>query len=166
MTELLTSSSSLPLTVFTDSHHLFVPTPNDADCNSSGTNDAVLREDRWLASPRQQSKHRAEFELVGKLLGMSFREQWSVPIRLARSIWRQILGSEKTIQDLKEEDYSQYYLLQELDELAPEDIESMGLDFTVRFHMFDEINKLNNSRHFYVIFTLFFIYLPLSGETE
>ena len=126
------SVTAIMESLFKDSHNLFVPTPNDADASSSGTSDQVLREDRWLASPRFQNRHRPELELVGKLLGMSFREQWSVPVRLARSIWRQLLGFRKTILDLKEEDYSQYYLLQELKELAPEDIESMGLDFTVR----------------------------------
>ena len=126
------SVTAIMESIFTEQHHLFVPTPNDADATSSGTNDHVLREDRWLASPKQQNKHKTEFELVGKLLGMSFREQWSVPVRLARSIWRSILGMNKTIEDIREEDYSQYYLLKELKRLAPEDIESMGLDFTIR----------------------------------
>ena len=73
--------------------------------------------------------------MVGKLLGMSMREQWSVPVRLARSLWRQILRCKKTLEDLREEDFSYWYLLQELQELAsqsPDDVESMGLDFTVR----------------------------------
>jgi hypothetical protein len=126
------SVTAIMESIFTESHHLFVPTPNDSDPTSSGTSNAVLREDRWLPSPRQQHRHRSEFELVGKLLGMSLREQWSVPVRLARSIWRQLLGGKKELEDLREEDYSQYYLLQELSQLADKDIESMGLDFTVR----------------------------------
>ena len=111
--------------VFTKAYHLFVSTPNDLD-PSAGTNDSILREDRWLPSPRLQLRHRAEFEMVGKLLGMSMREQWSVPVRLARSLWRQILGCKKTLEDLREEDFSYWYLLQESQELAsqsPDDVE-------------------------------------------
>ena len=55
-----------------------------------------------------------------------------VPVRLARSVWRALLGEEKTMSDLREEDYSQYSVLHELTQLHPNDIESMGLDFTVR----------------------------------
>ena len=128
------SVTAIMESVFTKAYHLFVSTPNDVD-PSAGTNDAILREDRYLPTPRQQHRHRAEYEMVGKFLGMSMREQWSVPVRLARSVWRQILGAKKNMNDLRDEDYSQWYLLQELQELAsqsPEDVESMGLDFTVR----------------------------------
>ena len=110
------SVTAIMESVFTKAYHLFVSTPNDLD-PSAGTNDAILREDRWLPTPRLQLRHRAEFEIVGKFLGMSMREQWSVPVRLARSLWRQILGSKKTLDDLREEDFSQWYLLQELQEL-------------------------------------------------
>jgi len=91
--------------VFDPTLGLFLKCPND-----NVENDKAVREGRALPSCCPTPQMIKEFEVLGVLMGMSARLSWSIPLQLARSVWKQLLGLPKTMIDIKQEDLHWYEL--------------------------------------------------------